>query len=420
VTEARDAFFAAIRGGEEERVRELLAATPALVGEHDPGSFGATPLNVAAGCGDRAMVELLLDAGADPDATSDWGPGGFRPLDSADPELSRFLLSRGATLTAHAAARLGLVDELRRLVEDEPAVVHERGGDGQLPLHFASSVEIVDLLLDAGAEVDVRDVDHEGTAAQYHVLDDAILRRLVERGAAVDVFMAIVLDDLPRVRELLDADPDALARRTDEPGNPLIPHAPGWHIYTYNLGFVRPFQVAVDLGRDAIYDELFDRSPPRLRLLAAAWKGDVDTARRLAAAHPDELAELKGSEALLLCDAARRRRLDAARALLELGFDVDVADDQGFTPAGWAALQGYDDVLELLLRHGPDLERRNAYGGTALGGCFWGSVNARGEGASHARCVRLLAEAGAELPDRRYGSPEVRDVLGELGVPDEP
>ena len=48
----------------------------------------------------------------------------------------------------------------RRLAAD-PALVHARGGDGQTPLHFASSVEIAAYLLDQGTDIDARDVDHD-------------------------------------------------------------------------------------------------------------------------------------------------------------------------------------------------------------------------------------------------------------------
>ncbi len=46
-------------------------------------------------------------------------------------------------------------------------MVHARGGDGQTPLHFASTVEIAEFLLAHGADMDALDVDHESTPAQY-------------------------------------------------------------------------------------------------------------------------------------------------------------------------------------------------------------------------------------------------------------
>ena len=57
--------------------------------------------------------------------------------------------------------------KLAELIASDPDVAHTRGGDGQTPLHFASTVEIAGLLLDRGADIDALDVDHESTPAQY-------------------------------------------------------------------------------------------------------------------------------------------------------------------------------------------------------------------------------------------------------------
>jgi len=72
---------------------------------------------------------------------------------------------------------------------------------GACPLHFARSRRAVDLLLEAGADVDARDVDHRSTAAEWMLgdADDpaksrvALARYLVERGATADIFLAASL-----------------------------------------------------------------------------------------------------------------------------------------------------------------------------------------------------------------------------------
>jgi len=75
----------------------------------------------------------------------------------------------GSALAQSVSRHLLTSDELKKLVSANPEVVHARGGDGQTPLHFAATVEIAEYLLDHGADIDARDIDHESTPAQYMV-----------------------------------------------------------------------------------------------------------------------------------------------------------------------------------------------------------------------------------------------------------
>ena len=110
---------------------------------------------------------MLLQAGANIRKRTEWWSGGFGVLDECDPSLVEFLLERGAVVDAHSASRLVWMPKLRELVTADPSAVHARGGDGQTPLHFASTVEVAEFLLANGADIDARDLDHESTPAQY-------------------------------------------------------------------------------------------------------------------------------------------------------------------------------------------------------------------------------------------------------------
>src|SRR5258708_1848079 len=106
----------------------------------------------------REMLDVLLEAGADINAKSRWWAGGFGLLHGAEPDLAMYAIQRGAIVDVHAAARLGMLDRLLELVSADPALVHARGGDGQTPLHFASTVSIAEFLLLRGADLDARHV----------------------------------------------------------------------------------------------------------------------------------------------------------------------------------------------------------------------------------------------------------------------
>src|ERR1041385_8072938 len=85
-------------------VRSLLAQHPELkqLVNAPIGPFDSPPIcNVRS----KPMLDVLLDAGADINAKSKWWAGGFCLLDSANDDLARYAIERGAHVEVHAAAR---------------------------------------------------------------------------------------------------------------------------------------------------------------------------------------------------------------------------------------------------------------------------------------------------------------------------
>jgi ankyrin repeat protein len=74
-------LLAAAEGGARESCRALLDMGVAI---DTRGSFGATPLMVAAGSGSVEVVELLLDRGADRTLKDDAGKTALDYLSSAE------------------------------------------------------------------------------------------------------------------------------------------------------------------------------------------------------------------------------------------------------------------------------------------------------------------------------------------------
>src|SRR5262249_48940442 len=149
--------------------------------------------------------------GADINARSSFWAGSFGVLDLCPPEWAPYLIGRGARLDINAAARLGMLDRVREMIAADPSLVHARGGDGQTPLHVASTVAVAEFLLDHGADIDAHDVDHESTPAQYLVsAHPEVVRLLVARGCRTDLLMAAAIGDAVLATRLLDADPDSI------------------------------------------------------------------------------------------------------------------------------------------------------------------------------------------------------------------
>ncbi len=405
---------AAFRQDDAATVHELLARYPELTANiNAPMSDFDSPAILSVRS--REMLDVLLAAGADINAKSRWWAGGFGLLHTANPELCAYAIARGASVDVHAAARLGMMEKLVELVARDPELVHARGGDGQTPLHFASTVEIAQYLLDHGADIDARDVDHESTPAQYMVRDrQDIVRYLIARGCKTDLLMASALGDLQLVRQHLDADPNAIRLRVSDEYFPMINRRAGGTIYQWTLGWhVSAHQVAKNFGHEHVFQFLMEHSPNEVKLITACWLGDEATVNSLLAAEPNLAARLRDPERRQLAHAARNNDLNAVRLMLAAGLPVDARSQHDATPLHWAAFHGNAEMVELVLRKNPPLEVTDRdVQSTPLGWAIYGSEHGwHREAGNYVATVEALLRAGARPPQEPSGSAEVRQVV---------
>jgi ankyrin repeat protein len=361
------------------------------------------------------MLDALLEAGADINGRSRWWAGSFGLLDCAKPELAAYAIKRGATVTAHAAARLGMMDRLRELITANPTLVHARGGDGQTPLHFASTMQIAEFLLENGADIDARDVDHESTPAQWMIRErQDVARYLVQRGCKTDILMASALGDLVLVRKHLDADPNCIHLRVSNEYFPMINLKAGGAIYQWTLGwYVSPHDVAKQFGHEDVYRLLMERSPNDVKLIAACWNGDETAAEKLVHENPEIVAGLSKAYQRQVAHAARNNNLPAVRIMLAAGLPVDSLGQHQATPLHWAAFHGNAEMTREILRYNPPVEVRDAdFSGTPLGWVIHGSENGwYRETGDYGATVECLLKAGAKLPQKDGGTESVKEVL---------
>jgi ankyrin repeat protein len=369
----------------------------------------------------REMLDVLLEAGADINAKSRWWAGGFGLLHNAEPDLAAYAIQRGAVVDAHAAARLGMLDKLKELVSANPGVVHERGGDGQTPLHFASTVEIAVYLLDHGADVDARDLDHESTPAQWMLRDrQEVARFLVQRGCRTDILMAAALGDAALVRKHLDADPSCIHVRVTDDYFPMINPKSGGTIYQWTLGwYVSPHDVAKQFGHEEIFRFLMERSPADVKLIAACWNGDDSAVKDLLKQNPKFISKLSDAYRRHVAHAARNNNLAAVRIMLAAGLPADALGQHRATPLHWAAFHGNAEMTCEILRYSPPLEITDAdFNGTPLRWAIYGSEHGwYCQIGDFAGTVEALLKAGAKLPETVEGTEPVREVLRRFGVP---
>ncbi|HLJ50098.1 MAG TPA: hypothetical protein VKU01_28995 [Bryobacteraceae bacterium] len=410
-----EALQAAVCDSDAARVQQLLDRHPELRTRIDDPlptyGFGQHALFAAVQRSDRATIEVLLKAGANINKRTEWWAGPYGVLDDCDPSMVEFLLERGAQLDAHSAARLGMIEKLREFVAADPAVVHARGGDGQTPLHYASTVEIAELLLANGADIDALDIDHESTPAQYmlrteqkrHFPHDRqdVARFLVSRGCRTEILMASALGDIDLVRRHLDADPGCIRMDVSDRWFPRRNPKAGGTIYIWVLGRYRTAHtVASDFGHEDIFQFLMERTPDDLKVALACELGDEASFHEFLSKNPDVAKTLSKADQQKLPDSAQSNNTNAVRLLLEAGWPVDTAGEMGATALHWAGFHGNAEMARHILRFHPTLELKSReYAGSALSWAIYGSGNGwHRDTGDYVGTVQALVDAGSIIP----------------------
>lgn len=216
--EAITQFYTAAKRGNFELLQEMAAGDPELVTTADRNCFNYRLLNYGAWQNRRDYIDLALSHGTAIDQPCEFWAGDWTALQHAinygQQEIAEYLVERGARVDVHGAAGLPRLQALGAMLSQDSYLVNQRGGDGTTPLHFAASPEVVDLLLDHGAEIDARDVDHYSTPAQWAANDRAeVALHLVSRSADPDIFMLVAALDGDRISEFLADNPQALFER---------------------------------------------------------------------------------------------------------------------------------------------------------------------------------------------------------------
>ena len=227
-------------------------------------------------------------------------------------------------------ARFGSVDDVRRLL-DAGADVDVRDSDGDTPLHGAailSRFEVVALLLEAGAEVNARRSDGI-TPLHYAVSSSG--------------------GDPELIALLLEADADVNARGS------------AFHIDFGSAGFT-PLHAAVMW------------SGPEVVALLLQAGADVNARRS------DGITPLHSAE--------KRRNPEVVTLLLEAGADVNARDSEGEILLHKFGLASVPELVALLLEAGADVNARDSGGFTPLHSAATMPAP---------ESVALLLEAGADV-----------------------
>ncbi|MBR7109888.1 MAG: ankyrin repeat domain-containing protein [Akkermansia sp.] len=142
--------------GSAERMKKAVQAEPTQVNDVD--ELGRTPLHLAAARGDVALVGILLEAGADASAKN---AAGHQAIDVAQGEdvvnlLKTAGVKREKELALGKAVKNGKIEEAKAALAagvNVNALSEDRSGNMLSVAVYADNVEMVQLLLRAGADV---------------------------------------------------------------------------------------------------------------------------------------------------------------------------------------------------------------------------------------------------------------------------
>lgn len=394
-------FKRAIYASDVKQVESLLSDNADLRDSINDPLFSFDTPAILAAKHNLELVDVLIQYGADINAKSQWWAGAFHVLEGTDSKLVSQLMERGASVIPHVAAEQGWLDWLINAYAENPAMVHQRGGDGKTPLHYATDPTVIDWLLEHGADINARDLDHQSTPLQWLASgeDWKPVRHLIAKGAQIDIFVAAALGDKELVARALNEYPTAISARVNMEGYPPVPPADGMHMYAYHFGDnATAHQIALHFGHNAIFDLLIEHSPVEAQFMAYCAKADENKARQILDAHPDLFERLSLEDKQGLAGAAWAHQTEVVRLMLKLGFDPHIRGAEESTPLDRAAFHGFADVIELLLEYdkNPPLEWKNKFGGMPLGACIYGVKHSWHKDGDFVRSVDLLLKAGAK------------------------
>ena len=364
----KQTFITAVESGDVGTVKDLLATDETLAAQIDASwfSFDAPAIVFAAASGNRGLIDVLLDAGADIDVKSTWWAGGTSALQHAagsmlsyNRELAEYLIEQGATIDAHAAAGLDMSEKLAELIREDPEVVNAPGSDGMSPLHFAATPRIAELLLAHGADINLRDRDHNGTPAQWTIASrPEVCQYLLEQGAEGDIVLYCVTGDVKRARMALQENPALLDLRIDHkvpkgytivsPRSEEIDEVPGGHVYAYKVGPTMPLlEIALQAKQAAIVEMLMECGYQiKLRewyMIAGQGPRNMDRLVKMFLENGLDINACQKHRHGMWAPlhwVAQRGLTHGISCLLENGANPNITDDQGRTPMHIIAQKG--------------------------------------------------------------------------------
>ena len=348
-------LFDAIEHGDPEFVR-LLVNTGADINA-TAGFGGNTALHEAVAQGSAEIVQVLVDAGADIEAA---GFMGQTPLSLAAEEgateIMKVLLGRAPDFATAASG-----DSKKA---PSPSAI---GGKALFTAIGSDNAVMVRLMVEAGADVNAAE-GFGGNTPLHEAVENGnaeIVQILVDAGADIEA------------EGFMGRTPLGLAAEE---------------------GATEIMQILLGQGADNGTPEGEDKQSPAIgseALFTAIKKGDVETVRLLVEAGADVNAAEGFGGNTPLHEAVEEGNAEIVQILVDAGADIEAEGFMGQTPLGLAAEEGATEIMQILLGQGADNgtpegedKQSPAIGSEAL----FTAIES-----GNVTLVNLLVEAGADV-----------------------
>ncbi len=256
---------------------------------------------------------------------------------------TKLLVEKGAYISLHSAARQGLQNEIKKLIE-KGADVNAKDSSDHTPLHYAAREgykEIIELLLENGADVNIRVKYYNLTAAEIAMNNNhnKVVELLIAKGADISpLHLALYMKDEAKAKSLIEDGADV---------NERTPYG------------ITPMHRAVDAGLKDIVELLIAKG--------------ADVNERTPYGTTPMHRAVEGLK-------------DIVELLIAKGANVNAKDNWDWTPLH-SAVYGANEIVELLIAKGANVNARDGAGRTPL----WYAQDE-----SHTKIVELLRKHGAK------------------------
>lgn len=377
--------------GNIEIVRKILSGKPDLGSKTE---FGSTPLHIAAQGGNLATVRMLIsESGSSQERDNDGKTPFSLAVEAGQTNIVRELLStydidQDDSYPFHNAARAGHIEVIKIFLEKGWGV-NRINASRQTLLHLAcwsaNPLALVELLLNAGSEVNAEDDELE-TPLSYTARSGTadVAKALLKAGANINskdkdnstpLYRASYAGNFDVVKELLAWEPAPdLNTQANE----------GWT--ALHAAFDNPeiTRLLLDVGADSSVNDDDGFSP---MLLSIRYGYSEVFKYHLQVELENHGVSSESISAALRCAVAQGRD-EMLQLLIENGADVHGENEQGSTALHVAAHEGRIDLLRLLIEKGADVQKISD---------DWGSALTAAAQAAAFDCAKLLLENGAEV-----------------------